>query len=160
MNNATPDNNRGIVIKDGNYYLELAHGKGLALIDSNYSYLCKFNWSLAGDGYAVAWVDKKVTKLHHLITGKPQDKQVVDHINRDKLDNRAINLRVTDQKTNMRNTGMFSTNTSGYKGVTYDKTNHKWIAQAFYDGKQRFGGRHKTIQEAVKARKKLEIQFN
>jgi hypothetical protein len=160
MKKASPLNNRKLLIKDSDYYLVLANDKGLALIDSDKSYLSKFNWSLSKDGYAVAWIDGKVTKLHHALMGKPTKGMVIDHINRSKLDNTVQNLRLTTQKTNMRNTGMFNTNTSGHKGVTWDKRTSKWIAQAFFDGKYRFGGRFSNIKDAVKARQRLEQQFN
>lgn len=150
---------RVLVRVNGQTMLQLANNKGYALIDDDYKHLNAYKWCLAGDGYAVSWVDGKLQKLHHLIIGKPTKGNVADHINRNKLDNRKSNLRLTTQKVNMRNTGMFSTNTSGYRGVTYDKQNKKWIAQAFFDGRLRFGGRYNNIKDAVNARKKLETQY-
>lgn len=160
MKNASRLNNRQLVKKGNKYYLELSRDNGLVRIDKSNSNLSEFNWSLSVDGYPVSWVNGEVIKLHHLLLGKPEKGMVVDHINRNKLDNRLSNLRVTTQKQNVRNAGMYCTNTSGHKGVTYDKRTQKWVAQAFFGGRLRFGGRHQYKKDAVKARKQLEIQYN
>lgn len=52
----------------------------------------------------------------------------IDHINGDRSDNRIENLRVVDNVTNCRNKGMDSRNTSGYTGVSFCKSNSKWMA--------------------------------
>lgn len=132
---------------------------GYMIVDKKYSYLDKYKCSLSKRGYPVAFIDGKITNLHKIIVGTPPEGLVIDHINRDKLDNRIINLRFVSQKINMSNTGMFSTNTSGYKGVTWDKRSSRWVAQAFFGGKLRTGGRFKNINDAVKARQKLENDY-
>jgi len=52
----------------------------------------------------------------------------LDHINRDTSDNRIENLRPANICQNARNRGLFSNNTSGCKGVAWDKTASKWIS--------------------------------
>ena len=48
----------------------------------------------------------------------------IDHTDRDKRNNRIINLRLTDKSGNERNTTKRRTNTSGYKGVSlHEKEN-------------------------------------
>jgi hypothetical protein len=47
-------------------------------------------------------------------------------------------------------------NTSGIKGVCFDKSRNKWIAKFQWQGKQYFLGRFNTISEAEKARKEFE----
>jgi hypothetical protein len=129
---------------------------GYAIVDAKNSKLDKHKWSLSKRGYPVAFMDNTLTNIHHCVVGKPETGKVVDHINRDKLDNRVANLRIVTQQENTRNSGMFNTNTSGVRGVTYDKRTKKWIAQAFYDKKLVFGGRHETIKEAAQARKEID----
>lgn len=97
-------------------------------------------------------------KMHHLMIPKTKG-LVVDHINRNKLDNRECNLRLTTQTVNMRNTGMFKTNTSGYKGVFWDKETKSWAVKFVIDRKERRFGRYKNIQDAVKVRKDLELKY-
>ena len=81
---------------------------------------------------------------------------VVDHINRNKLDNTLGNLRVVSQSINMFNTGTPSHNTSGVKGVSFDKSRNKWKAQIHVDGKNHMIGRYSTFEEACKARRQKE----
>lgn len=62
--------------------------------------------------------------LHTFLTGFP----LTDHINGNGLDNRRANLREATHTENMRNRRRPRTNTSGYKGVSYVKSNGKWGA--------------------------------
>ncbi len=59
----------------------------------------------------------------------------VDHIDQDKLNNRPDNLRDVSITTNNHNTGLQSNNTSGVKGVTWDKSRNKWKAHFQENGK-------------------------
>jgi hypothetical protein len=52
----------------------------------------------------------------------------VDHVNRNKLDNRWENLRPATRAQNTANTSKQSNNTSGFKGVSYYKSRGKWEA--------------------------------
>jgi hypothetical protein len=54
------------------------------------------------------------------------------------------------------NTGVWSSNTSGVKGVHYDKSKSDYMAYAARDGKMVWLGRYKTLEEAAAARKKWE----
>lgn len=129
---------------------------GVAIVDSGESHVDKHRWSLSGDGYPMTWLNGKHVKLHHLIKGKPDKGLVTDHVNRDKLDNRKSNLRFVTQKVNVRNGSVLNTNTSGHRGVTWDKRRNKWMAQSAFNGSRQYGGHYSTIEEAVAARVKLE----
>lgn len=92
--------------------------------------------------------------------GKKQDK-VVDHINRDTLDNRKNNLRVTNNSGNQRNKGIQSNNTSGITGVRLmsTKTGVGWIASINTisgETKTKFFGLNKYGDENAK---ELAIQW-
>lgn len=76
----------------------------------------------------------------------------IDHINRDKLDNRAVNLRACTRSTNTLNVGLRSDNTSGVKGVSFKKESGKWLVH--YKGKH--VGYYTTFEEAVEARHELD----
>lgn len=80
----------------------------------------------------------------------------VDHINRDKVDNRASNLRVVTHSENSQNTGLRSNNTSGHKGVTWVESKQRWIAQIVHQ-KHIFLGAFIDQYEAVVARKTAEV---
>ena len=62
--------------------------------------------------------------------------QHIDHINGDPLDNRIENLRVVPPSENAMNRGPTINNTSGYKGVFWDESRQKWLAQAQYKCEQ------------------------
>ena len=72
----------------------------------------------------------------------------IDHINMDCRDNRFVNLREATRSENARNAGIRSTNTSGFKGVTWDKSRGKWLAHIKLNGREIHLGRHKTPEEA------------
>ena len=82
----------------------------------------------------------------------------VDHINGDTLDNRRINLRLCTNAENLSNRGKPRNNTSGYKGVVYDKRRNKWYA---YIGCESKGFRSKDFdsrKDAAQAYDKLALE--
>lgn len=75
----------------------------------------------------------------------------VDHMNRDRGDNRWCNLREADQSRNSANQTMSKNNTSGYKGVTWHKKTKKWHAQITVDRRHIGLGLYADPAEAHKA---------
>jgi hypothetical protein len=59
----------------------------------------------------------------------------VDHINRDKTDNRIDNLRPATNSQNCANKGRQKNNTSKYKGVYYSNYHNRWCAKIRFQGK-------------------------
>lgn len=104
------------------------HAKdGYAIVDKEFAWLDKYNWSKHKTGYACA--NKKTAdgyrmiKMHRYVMNEPN--AIIDHINHDTLDNRSTNLReVTplESAVNRRSYGKASI----YKGVTKQK--NRWIA--------------------------------
>ena len=66
---------------------------------------------------------------------KATDVNEVDHINRDKSDNRIENLRWVTHAENLKNKGEYKNNTSGHKFVSRHKTDGRWQFQKRIDGK-------------------------
>lgn len=75
----------------------------------------------------------------------------IDHINRNRADNRISNLRDVHRPINQRNASRRVDNTSGVTGVAWDKNSGKWLAQASIDGRPRYIGRFTCIREAESA---------
>jgi hypothetical protein len=75
-----------------------------ALIDADdYERLSQYKWSKSFSGYACS-SNKKVRTMHRLIVDTDVPKgYVIDHINRNRLDNRKSNLRVVSQSLNLHN---------------------------------------------------------
>jgi len=69
--------------------------------------------------------------LHRLIAihyiPNPENKPYVDHINRDKSDNRVENLRWATNSENQQNKGKSKNNTSGHKNIFYYKAKDRWV---------------------------------
>ena len=84
----------------------------------------------------------------------------VDHINGDRSDNRAANLRVAHGSINHENVRKpKSQNTSGYLGVSFCQQTQRWVAQITVKRKHRTLGRFDTPAEAhaayIKAKRRL-----
>jgi hypothetical protein len=113
--------------------------------------------SISDQGYRTIMIGGRNYRAHRLawlfVYGEWPDFEI-DHINRDRLDNRIENLRLAGRKENMRNTKRRTDNTSGVKGVYWSRQRNKWIAQIHVAGKHIHLGVY-TCKE--KARKAYEI---
>lgn len=83
----------------------------------------------------------------------------VDHKNGIKSDNRWDNLRLATTQENAFNSGISKNNTSGYKGVCWDKKNQKWIVSIMIDRKSIYLGRFTELKEAIVVRQKAEQEL-
>lgn len=106
-------------------------------------------------GYAYVIPDVKNIRLHKLIV----DHLVVDHINQNKLDNRKANLRSATHSQNQINQSKRSDNTSGYKGVYWNKQKQKWVAQIKFNGRNKTLGQFNDIIEAAKVYDKAATEL-
>jgi hypothetical protein len=78
-------------------------------------------------------------------------KHCIDHINRDKTDNRIANLREMPKALNLQNKEKQSNNKTGYKGVYYcSRGLRHFKAQIGYGGKRYFLGSYSTPEEAYR----------
>jgi hypothetical protein len=95
-------------------------------------------------------------QIHRLVAlafiENPEGKLEIDHIDNNPSNNRVENLRWSTREENSRNTRIRSNNTSGVKGVCWDKSREKWSAEIKIDGIKVHIGRFNTIEEATLAR--------
>jgi len=143
--------------------IPLTQGQYTIVWASDYEWLMQWKWYAerrpdTGMFYAARseTVDsgKKVNiYIHRQILGLKQgDSKEVDHVySHNTLDNRRSNLRVTDNYGQAQNTGKKRFNTSGYKGVSWDKEKRRWIAQIVANGNYKFLGYYDTKEEAYAA---------
>ena len=68
----------------------------------------------------------------------------VDHINLDSLDNRWSNLREATPSQNKANSRAPASNTSGFKGVCWQKNQRRWQARARVGGRRVYLGLYDT----------------
>lgn len=150
-NNIKGFNNHKIIGKTTEIYIK----DSVVLIDTED--LCKvnmFRW-FNSLGYAVC---NETNKMHALILGKI-DGLVIDHINRNGLDNRKINLRLTTHSVNTRNCKLNKNNTSGFKGIVWSKNDKRWVASLNVNDKKIHLGQFKDKKDAIKCRKEGEIKY-
>ena len=105
-------------------------------------------------GYRQIGLNGKVYMAHRLAWifyygVNPDD--MIDHINGNRLDNRIENLRLCTPQQNQWNRSKSVKNTSGFKGVSYEKKNKKWRARIKIDGGNKCLGLYQTKQEAADA---------
>ncbi len=115
------------------------------------------NGSLDKDGYLIIKIKGKQYKAHRLVFAYFNDRfptKEIDHINRNRTDNRIENLREVDRIENIRNTTRKINPDTGVCGVYKDKSTKglkKIYTFKFQDKSYRFY----TIEEAVNKRKEL-----
>lgn len=141
----------------------LTKGKVSIVDDDDYEKVACFKWQFSASskiGYAVRTIKNRTEYLHWSIIGKPGKGLVVDHINRNSLDNRKKNLRFATLAENRRN---FTKKTSKYIGVWKNRAGGKFHAKMKLMGKRLHFGSFNTEEEAAiaydKAAKKYYGEF-
>lgn len=112
-------------------------------------------------GYVVIRAYSKLYLAHRLaylfVYGKTPN--VVDHVNRNKQDNRIANIRNCTMAENNDNRDRLKTNSSGKEGVSYCKTYSKYVAYIEYKGKRKNLGYRVDFNAAVSLRKAAEVKL-
>lgn len=83
----------------------------------------------------------------------------IDHINRNRSDNRIENLRECTPSQNQKNQSINKKNTSGCSGVTWQASRNKYLVTVCVSGKRMNMGRYSDLHDAVRARKAAEQKF-
>ena len=111
-----------------------------------------------GEGYRIIQIKGTNYREHRLaflfMLGKfPGRSAHIDHINKDRADNRWSNLRDTTPRQNQAN----KCNSSKYVGVTWTEQG-TWLARLCVKGKNLYLGRYKTHLAASYARWAAELE--
>lgn len=155
------DNNE-IVIHDDKKYAEIIlynkdnYEKARAIIDledvdkiKNYKWNCEPNLHVYSGN----------TWLHRLIMNCTEESMVVDHINRNPLDNRKCNLRICTNQENGMNCSLGKDNTTGIVGLYYDNKKDLWRPNITVNQKVIGLGQFKNKDDAIKERLKAEVYY-
>ncbi len=125
-----------------------------ALVDAeDYYQLSKLNWFAINSNrtfYAARAHKGKTVKMHREIMGGPGH-LVVDHIDRNGLNNRKSNLRICTNAQNIRNAGPRGKGLSKYKGVSRHTRGKKWTAVIQLNNKTHYLGYFSDEIEAARA---------
>lgn len=130
--------------------------KWVIVDEADYEWLKQLTWHINADGYASTWSpqNQQPITMHRLIM-QAKKGQIVDHINRNKLDNRRCNLRFVTIRENLLNASRPTA-----KGYYYDPKRKLYLAKIQRDGVRVSLGYFKTELGArrafIKARKAWE----
>lgn len=132
--------------------IKLTQDKYTIVDDADFEWLNQWKWCYHKIGYVFKklWKRNRALYMHRLIMNTPKGMET-DHINGDKLDNRRSNLRVCTRSQNEANKGLRIDNTSGYKGVYWNRKNKKWVANIGFNYKNIYLGEFNDRFHAMKA---------
>jgi hypothetical protein len=112
------------------------HPNTFAMVDdSDYEWLNQWKWGVKPSAkttytnrYDQSKSPPRMTYMHRLIMPDAAGKHIdhIDHIDGNGLNNQRSNLRTCTQAQNAMNRRLASNNTSGFKGVIWDKSTNKW----------------------------------
>lgn len=117
--------------------------------------------TLNDDGYIKTSFKEKSFGVHQIIFCMFHGyiPKIVDHINRNRADNRIENLREISATGNMINKDVNKKKPLGIKGVNWERNNKRWRVTIRYNNKLVHIGSFKNFLNAVRARHYAEQQF-
>ena len=133
-----------------------------AIVDAcDYRYLVQRKWYCSTQGYAARDAARdersgrrKAILMHRVVAkrkGLNISRRRIDHTDTNRLNNRRRNLRLATQSQNAINSGRRVDNTSGFKGVTWQKAARKWQSQIAVNGTNIYLGLFRYKIEAARA---------
>lgn len=147
--------------------IQLTQGKYAIVDDEDFEMLNKWKWHYnknRGQGRAQRSTSRKSLEgktsvfMHRVIMNCPKDLQI-DHINGNGLDNRKSNLRICTNIENSRNKNITKNNTSGIRGVSWNKSYQKWHTYIRVNYRHVFLGYYFDKEQALKVRKEAEEKY-
>lgn len=118
-------------------------------------------WHVNAMGYLQTNIyrDRTSPLLHQIIMGDHEKGLCVDHIDRNKLNNKKSNLRICRQGDNAKNSSMRSDNKSGFTGVRFDPRRGRWYAEIRANGVSHYLGSFDSFNKAMNARLEGEKKY-
>lgn len=124
-----------------------------AVVDDDQTHLLRWRWRLDKGGYAVRRASGQRILMHReILKDQLKPDLISDHINRDRLDNRRLNLRVVAHAQSAHNQGPNRFRGLGVRGVRYQRRktdpDHPYRAVVGLNGKTHYVGYYATVEEA------------
>lgn len=135
--------------------IKLSNGMVTKVSDEDHDWISKEHWMFDRYAYRQTCVKgkRRSHRMHRdialMMFGEIPDGTAIDHINRDKLDNRRENLRLATQSQN--NANLSTRKGRSYKGLSLDSKDGKWNSFIGYNYTTYNLGRYKTEDEAAQA---------
>jgi len=133
--------------------IPLTQGQNAIVDTEDYEWLNSFFWSAHSyrGRFFYAMRNGRIgePRMHRLIMGVSDPSIDVDHENHNGLDNRKKNLRICENGENARNCRVYSSNTSGYKGVS--RNSRGWMSRIQVDKERIHLGTFSTPESAARA---------
>jgi len=147
--------------------IPLTQGKSAIIDDEDWPLIANCKWCVGFVGpnrtYPVAMTKIKnsggiwsTTTMHRVIM-RAQFGEMIDHRNRNRLDNRRYNLRRCTHQGNRANSP--ATGKSGLKGVRRSENGERWLAQIHANGKQMQLGTFRTAKQAARAYDRMALKY-
>jgi hypothetical protein len=134
-------------------------GKVALVDDEDFDKVNMYRWRVVKSGenlYAYTLSYGNQIAMHRLIM-EPSEGMIVDHINRNGLDNTRNNLRICAHSENMRNRRKRKNSESQFIGVSRNRKG--WGAEFKYKKKRYWVGTFDTQEEAARARDAKVLEF-
>lgn len=133
--------------------ITLTKGYKTIVDDADYELIKAYKWRVVeanGKAYAVTWMNGRHVYLHRYLMNSPEGK-LIEFINGDRLDNRRENIRAVTKTQKQRSKNLSANNTTGYKGVSFNKKAGKYKASIRHKGKLIYLGLFPTAEKASEA---------
>ncbi len=124
----------------------------------DYEYVKDRCWYNDEEHYVTAKKLGKRIRIHRIIMNCPDDK-IIDHIDRNPLNNKKENLRICTNAENAINKGLRKDNKSGYIGIRWDAVVQKWFSQITLNKKKIRLGWFVDKQDAINVRHEAEKKY-
>lgn len=150
-------NNHEII--DNYILVYLDNGNNFIIDIENWDIIKEYKWRENDEGYIYSSPNNKKIYVHRIIMGLNNykiDKITVDHINRNKKDNRKENLRLATKVQNKRNGNIRKDNISGIIGVHIYKPYNKYHSFIAINTMDKHLGYFDSFEDAIIARLKAE----
>lgn len=145
--------------------IQLTQGKVARVSDHRFEELNQYKWyadyRTSGGGWQARSGDWCMHQMVMRDVPKPDDKNEyeIDHVDRDSLNNEDENLRWATRSQNQANRPLSKSNTSGFKGVSFNRTLEKWVAYIRVNGELKHLGCFFSAANAARAYNKAALRY-
>ena len=155
------------VVASGALYEFEVNGRTVQIDEEDWDRIKDYHFRITPRSYvALRTIQKGNAKrreipLHRFILGVEDNPEImVDHIDRNPLNNRKNNLRICTASQNQMNRSRKCKKTSKYRGVSYDAPTKKWKVSIKLNRKSIHGGYFDSEDEAGMKYNELAIKYH